>query len=103
MEKDKIFVNGFVSKEVSEKAPPFILGEASIKVDDLIKFLQDNKKYEIDGWLSMTIKRSKTTGKRYSELNLWQWEQNNKVSQENNSGTTEIPYPTNESTGEIPF
>lgn len=73
MEKqEKVFVNGFISKEVNDNAPEFILGNASVKIDDLIAFLNDNRKYAVNGWLNWTIKRSKD-GKRYTELDLYQF------------------------------
>ncbi len=77
MEKrDKIFVNGMISNEVPETAPDFILGKGAFKVDDLINFLNSNKEYAVNGYLNYTILRSKTSGKRYVELDLYQYDKN---------------------------
>jgi hypothetical protein len=73
--RDKIFVNGMTSFDVPDTTPDFILGKGSFKVDDLINFLNDHKDYAIDGYLNYTILRSKTSGKRYVELDMWKYDQ----------------------------
>ena len=103
---EKIFVNGLISKEVDSKAPAFILGKHSIKVDDLITWLQtEGKKYAVNGWVNTTTLLSKG-GKRYIELDLYEFNK----SQENKTvkaETEEIVVPemhTGEvSPSEIPF
>lgn len=42
-QKEKKYIKGFYGKKPNEKAPAFVLGNLSIKVDDAINFLQDNK------------------------------------------------------------
>jgi hypothetical protein len=73
MEKqEKIFVNGFISKDVPETAPEFILGNASINIKSFMDFLLANEKYAVNGWINLSTKRSKD-GKRYTELDLYQF------------------------------
>lgn len=71
---DKIFVNGLISKEVPETAPEFILGKMSIKVSELSKWLEDNKTVAENDWINLTILRSRTTGKRYIEVDAYKKE-----------------------------
>lgn len=70
---EKIFVNGMISKDVPDTAPDFVLGKGSFEVDNLINFLNEHKQYAVDGWLNYSILRSKGTGKRYVELDLYQF------------------------------
>lgn len=68
---DKIFVNGLISKEVEATAPDFILGKLSVKVQDLMMWLEvEGRKHATDDWLNLTIKKSKL-GKRYIEVDTW--------------------------------
>lgn len=70
---EKIFVSGFQSQDIPDTVPEFILGKTSIKIDDFQKFLEDNKKYAVKGYLNLVTLRSKSTGKRYTELDLYQY------------------------------
>lgn len=79
---DKIFVNGMISQEIPDTAPEFILGKMSFKIDDFIAFLEENRKYSVGGWVNVTVLRSKSTQKRYAELDLYQW---NKLQETNAS------------------
>ena len=70
--KEKIFVNGLVSKDVPPTAPEWILGKLSIQVDDLGMWLKNNDKLaDANGWINITVMRSKSTGKRYIEVDTW--------------------------------
>jgi len=72
METDKVFVNGLVSKDVADSAPSWILGKMSIKVNELINWLEKNRELQDDnGWINLTVKRSQKTGKRYIEVDTW--------------------------------
>lgn len=51
-----------------EKAPKWIKGNISVKVDDFIAFAQANQ--DARGWLNIDIKESKKGG-FYLELNEW--------------------------------
>jgi hypothetical protein len=64
---EKVFADGFIFKR-KEKAPDFVIGSQSIKVDEAIAFLQ---LYQKDGWVNLDIKQSKG-GKYYCELDTWE-------------------------------
>ena len=68
---EKIFVNGFISKDVPDTAPDYILGKGSLHVESLMKWLQDNKNLADNGYINITTLRSKTTGKRYTEVDTY--------------------------------
>lgn len=67
MSTEKIFAKGFIFKR-SEKAPDFVIGSLSLKVEEAIEFMQANKKGE---WLNLDVKKSKD-GKYYIELNTYE-------------------------------
>jgi hypothetical protein len=63
---DKIFANGIIYKEPSDKAPDFVIGGLSIKKSEFIPFLQGQ-----DGdWVNLKINLGKN-GKPYIELDTW--------------------------------
>ena len=67
MEKtEKVFADGFIFKR-NEKAPEFVVGSMSIKVDEAMAFLAQN---ESKGWVNLNVKKSKG-GKYYMELDTW--------------------------------
>lgn len=68
---EKIFVSGFISKDVPDTAPDYILGKGSLHVESLLKWLQDNKNLAENGYINITTLRSKTTGKRYTEVDTY--------------------------------
>ena len=53
MSEEKIFANGFSFKR-HEKAPDFVVGNMSIKVDDAIAFLKEQKNEK--GWVNLSVK-----------------------------------------------
>lgn len=71
MSQEVIFAEGFSFKR-NEKAPDFVVGKVSAKVDDAITFLKTRQK---NGWVNMDIKLSKG-GKYYMELDTWVSENN---------------------------
>ena len=75
---DKIFLNGFVSVDVPDTAPEFILGKGFINCNQMIDFLMEarNQSYCKDGKINFTILRSKATGKRYATVDTYQKPQN---------------------------
>ncbi len=73
--EEKIFVNGYVTQDIPETAPDYILGKASIKVTDFRKWLDENEKYAVRGYLNIVTKRSKEKQVRYSELDLYSYKQ----------------------------
>ena len=64
---EPIFVNGLIWKDPSPRAPDFIKGKLSIKVSELIAFLEDNQSND---WVNVIMKESKA-GKIYFELDTW--------------------------------
>lgn len=65
---EKIFIKGMSFKKPSEKAPEFIKGNISFKVDDFIAFAQANKTES--GWLNVDLMKSRE-GKLYLCLNTY--------------------------------
>lgn len=69
---EKIFVNGFISNDVPATAPDFILGKGAFHVPSLLKWLTENKNLADEkGYINITTLRSKTTGKRYTEVDTY--------------------------------
>lgn len=64
---EKIFADGFVFKR-NEKAPDFVVGRLSIKVDDAIAFI---KKHEKSGWVNLNVKTARS-GNYYMDLDTFQ-------------------------------
>lgn len=77
---DPIFANGFLFKR-NEKAPDFVVGNMSIKVDEAKEFLDQHIK---NGWVNCSIKQSKA-GKYYIELDTWE--------PKSDQGNTDAPLP----------
>jgi hypothetical protein len=61
------FVDGLRWSDPHPNAPDFVKGKLSIKVDELIKYLQANQS---NGWVNINLKESKG-GKMYFELDTW--------------------------------
>lgn len=64
---EKIFAEGFSFKR-NEKAPDFVVGRLSMKVDDAIAFLNQHKK---NGWVNLNIKTARS-GNHYVELDTYE-------------------------------
>lgn len=64
---EKIFAEGFIFKK-NEKAPEFVVGRMSIKVDDAISFLKQHQK---NGWTNLSIKQARS-GNYYIELDTYE-------------------------------
>lgn len=67
MEKQKVFAEGIIFKR-NEKAPDFVVGSVSVKLDEAIPFLQANAK---NGWTNLQVKQSQN-GKYYVELDTFE-------------------------------
>jgi hypothetical protein len=79
MEKSKpepIFVNGYITRDIPDTTPDYVLGKGSFQVDSLIEFLNANKKFAVKGYLNFETLRSKATSKRYTKLDLYEYEKN---------------------------
>lgn len=81
MPQDKIFTEGLFFNAPRTNAPSFVIGSLSIKVPDLIPFLQ---KHELQsGYVNVDIKQSQKGG-YYCELNTWKpTKSTEKVEEEN--------------------
>jgi hypothetical protein len=64
--EDKIFANGFSFKR-NEKAPDFVVGRMSIKVDDAISFMKEHQK---SGYINVNVKTARS-GNYYVELDTF--------------------------------
>ena len=64
---EKIFADGFIFKR-NEKAPDFVVGNISVKVEDATAFLRKHAK---NGWVNLQIKNSQG-GKPYIELDTFE-------------------------------
>jgi hypothetical protein len=64
--EDKIFANGFSFKR-NEKAPDFVVGRMSIKVDDAISFMKEHQK---SGYINLNVKTARS-GNHYVELDTF--------------------------------
>ncbi len=67
MSEQRTFAEGFIFKK-SEKAPEFVIGRISIKVDEAIEFL--NKHKSADGWVNLQAKTGRS-GQPYLELDTY--------------------------------
>lgn len=63
---EKVFANGFSFKR-NEKAPDFVIGRMSVKVDDAIEFLN---KHSENGWVNINVNKARS-GSYYVELDTW--------------------------------
>jgi hypothetical protein len=66
-QEEKIFAEGFIFKR-NEKAPEFVIGRLSIKVEDAISFLKQHQK---SGWTNLDIKQARS-GNYYIELDTYE-------------------------------
>lgn len=65
-QEEKIFANGFIFKR-NEKAPEFVVGRLSIKVEDAVAFIQEHDK---NGWVNLNIMTART-GNYYVDLDTF--------------------------------
>lgn len=65
-EQEKIFADGFIFKR-NPKAPEFVIGRVSVKVEEAIAFLKSNEK---NGWVNLDIKEARS-GNHYIELDTF--------------------------------
>lgn len=84
MDNEKVFADGMIFKKKHDNAPDFIKGHISIKVDDFVKQLQEQK--DERGWVNLDMKVSKG-GKLYFEVNTW------KPEKQDNEPTEDVSTP----------
>lgn len=82
MENDKKFADGFIFKR-NERAPEFVVGGLSVRVDEAIEFLKQNQK---NGWVNLNIKQGRS-GKYYIELDTYEPKTTETPQNENKSRT----------------
>ena len=82
------FAKGLFCKTAS---PDFVVCKLSIKVEDFIKFLNENKNYA--GYVNIDVLKPKSSDKIYGALNEWKKKENT---------TTDDRYADN-SFDDIPF
>jgi len=66
-QEEKIFADGFVFKR-NEKAPDFVVGRISIKVEEAIAFMKQHQK---NGWINLGVKTARS-GNYYIELDTFE-------------------------------
>lgn len=64
---EKIFADGFSFKR-NEKAPDFVVGRLSMKVDEAVAFVRQHEK---GGWVNLNIKTARS-GNYYVELDTYE-------------------------------
>lgn len=70
--ENKIFVSGLISKEVPATAPDFVLGKLALNVKSFQEWLTNNAQLQDEGgWINLTVLKSKSTSKRYIEVDTW--------------------------------
>jgi hypothetical protein len=67
MADEKIFADGFSFKR-SEKAPEFVIGRLSMKVDEAVAFIKTHQK---GGWVNLNVKQARS-GNYYMELDTFE-------------------------------
>jgi hypothetical protein len=100
---EKIFAEGFSFKR-NEKAPDFVVGRLSLKVDDAVAFIKDHQK---NGWVNLNIKTARS-GNHYVELDTYEPTTQQPTTQQAPSKAVPKPQakvvlPEPEDDGELPF
>lgn len=67
MNEQKEFPSGIRFTDPHPKAPQFIMGKVSFKVDEFIQYLQEKAD---NGWVNLILKESQK-GAKYFELDTW--------------------------------
>jgi hypothetical protein len=67
MADEKVFADGFSFKR-SEKAPEFVIGRLSMKVDEAVAFIKTHQK---SGWINLNVKQARS-GNYYIELDTFE-------------------------------
>lgn len=66
---DKIFAQGIFFDKPSDKAPEFVKGKISFKVEEAVAFLQENTNSK--GYVNLDLLKSQA-GKLYLQVNDWE-------------------------------
>ena len=95
---EKIFADGFSFKR-NEKAPDFVVGRLSLKVDDAIAFIRDHHK---NGWVNLNIKTARS-GNHYVELDTYEPPTEQAGGKSAPTPKAKVVLPEPEDDGELPF
>jgi hypothetical protein len=100
---EKIFADGFSFKR-NEKAPDFVVGRLSMKVDEAVAFIRQHEK---GGWVNLNIKTARS-GNHYVELDTYEPTQGSGMkpqSEKPATPTQKAPEPevADEEDGDLPF
>jgi hypothetical protein len=98
---EKIFADGFSFKR-NEKAPEFVIGRLSMRVDEAVAFI---KQHERNGWVNLNIKTARS-GNHYVELDTYEapTEQSTKGKPEAPKAKPKAaPVKSSENDEELPF
>jgi len=93
---EKIFADGFSFKR-NEKAPEFVVGRLSLKVDDAVLFLKAHQK---NGWVNLNVKTARS-GNHYVELDTYEAPTGGKPTEVQAKPEPVVYEPVDD--GELPF
>ena len=100
-EQEKIFADGFIFKR-NPKAPEFVIGRLSMKVEEAIDFLRTHEK---SGWVNVDVKQARS-GNYYIELDTFESKKDDSsgsaVDKYNNAKQSE-PQTAQEEDDDLPF
>lgn len=92
--QERTFADGFIFKR-RDKAPEWVIGNLSIKVDEAITFLKNNDK---KGWVNLSIKKGRS-GNPYIELDTFEAKPKEETKQDAPPPAASEP----EEDGDLPF
>jgi hypothetical protein len=95
---EKIFADGFSFKR-SEKAPDFVVGRLSLKVDDAVAFIKEHQK---NGWVNLNVKTARS-GNHYVELDTYEAPTGGKPTEVQAKPKAKAVEPEPEEYGDLPF
>lgn len=68
-----VFIDGYITRDILNTEPEWILGKGAMHADKMIAWLQENKKHaDKGGWIPYQTLRSKEKGTRYSVIDMYQ-------------------------------
>jgi hypothetical protein len=95
---EKIFADGFSFKR-NEKAPYFVVGRLSIKVDDAVLFIKEHQR---NGWVNLNVKTARS-GNPYVELDTYEAPSGAKPTEVKAKPKAKVVIPEPEDYGDLPF
>lgn len=95
---EKIFADGFSFKR-NEKAPDFVVGRMSMKVDEAVAFMRQHEK---NGWVSLNVKTARS-GNYYVELDTYEPTKSGTSSEPKAPAPAPAPVPGTDDDDDLPF